>query len=392
MSYDKDYDRAHDKHHVLDSISDTTTRIEMENFDLNERINEINSTVSKSYSTSSSPRSSTQPISMHRRFRDKLKEIIDNPSSSITARIYFAFIASLITTSIIILVLDSFEFFIENPVAITAVEGVVTLILLFELAVRFYASVNTRKDAWEFLTNFTNIADFLSCVPFFIILLDDILQIYPSVGILRVFRLLRLMRILNISKRMRTLFLAIRKSLTVISCIMVIIFLCVLVSSTIEYYLERGTYMNDVWTRIDGTPSPFSSVPASMWWSILTLLAVGYGDVVPITPAGKIAGAITMVVGIMLISTPSLILSNTYTELLANDGGTEVQSKQEQKNDMMLIMERQTRVMENVQLMMHRQERMMKDVEFNSLQIRELSKVILRSGSPVDYNNIAHIE
>ncbi|KAL0484313.1 Shab [Acrasis kona] len=336
----------------------------------------------RTQSNTSSPRSLTQPISMHRRFRNKLKEIIDQPSSSIVAKVYFLVIALLVSASVVIMILDSHASLDENASAIMIADGVTNGLLLLDLLLRFYASVHSVKRLVKFITSITNITDFLATLPFFIVVLfDRILGMYPSIGILRVFRLLRLLRLLNFSTRMRALWLALKMSITVIASIMFITMLCVLISSTIEYYLERGTWDSTerVWRRHDGTISPFSSIPQSMWWSILTLLAVGYGDIVPITPIGKFAGAMTMIVGILLISMPSLILSKTYTELLANQMRTEDETREDLRMDLMKFMEKRTLMIENIQLLMERQEMMMRDVESNRAQMAELSKLIQRN-------------
>lgn len=266
-------------------------------------------------SNTSSPKSlhseNTLPISMHRRFRDRLLELIDNPGSSIVAKIYYAFIAALVVSTIVIMILDSYETF-EHSTILIAIEGTVTGVLMLELVVRFYASVHSPRDALNFITNVTNICDFLSCLPFFILILFNNILGIPELGALRVLRLLRLLRVVKISKRMRTLIESFRKSSSVILSILFYILIAVLVFATLEYYFERGVYdkTENVWKRYDGTISPFSSIPASMWWAILTLLAVGYGDVVPITPLGKFIAAMTMVVGVMVIAMPSMVIES----------------------------------------------------------------------------------
>ncbi|MGI9391944.1 MAG: potassium channel family protein, partial [Parvibaculales bacterium] len=56
----------------------------------------------------------------------------------------------------------------------------------------------------------------------------------------------------------------------------------------------------------------FSSIPASMWWAIATLTTVGYGDVVPVTVAGKILGGLTSIIGIMMVALPTAIISSSF--------------------------------------------------------------------------------
>lgn len=69
------------------------------------------------------------------------------------------------------------------------------------------------------------------------------------------------------------------------------------------YYLER-----------DAQPENFSSIPQSLWWGIVTLTTVGYGDVYPITIFGKILGGVITLLGIGLVALPSGILASGYTE------------------------------------------------------------------------------
>lgn len=72
----------------------------------------------------------------------------------------------------------------------------------------------------------------------------------------------------------------------------------VLVSSTLMFFVENRTQ-----------PEAFGSIPAALWWGIVTLTTVGYGDVVPITPLGKLLGGITTFGGIAFLALPSSILA-----------------------------------------------------------------------------------
>ena len=61
-------------------------------------------------------------------------------------------------------------------------------------------------------------------------------------------------------------------------------------------------------------PEKFGSIPQSMWWAIVTLTTVGYGDVYPITPLGQIFGSIIIILGIGTVALPAGILASAFTE------------------------------------------------------------------------------
>ena len=69
----------------------------------------------------------------------------------------------------------------------------------------------------------------------------------------------------------------------------------------------------------DIQPDKFGSIPQSMWWSIVTLTTVGYGDVYPVTAIGKIIAGAVMLIGIGVIAIPTAIISSNFTDLIKND-------------------------------------------------------------------------
>ena len=80
-----------------------------------------------------------------------------------------------------------------------------------------------------------------------------------------------------------------------------------LICSTGVYYVEYETQ-----------PEKFSSIPASMWWAVATLTTVGYGDIYPITPLGKLFGAISAIFGIGLFALPAGLLASGFSESSEN--------------------------------------------------------------------------
>ena len=139
--------------------------------------------------------------------------------------------------------------------------------------------------------------DLLAIAPFFLAFLGADLRF------LRVLRLLRLLKLTRYFPAMGVLSAVVyNQRRALLSATFVMIVLLVL-SASIMYVIER-----------EHQPDEFSSIPAAMWWGIATLTTVGYGDVTPITPLGKLAGAVIAIVGIGMFALPAAILASGFTQ------------------------------------------------------------------------------
>lgn len=145
--------------------------------------------------------------------------------------------------------------------------------------------------------------DLLAIAPFYlssIIVLD--------LRMLRAVRLVRLLRVLKIARYSESLhvlgrvLVAKRQELLVT---LVAVSVLLVVASTLMYYTERSAQ-----------PDQFSSIPAAMWWAVATLTTVGYGDVCPVTAAGKVIAAFIALLGIGLFALPAGILGSGFVEEL----------------------------------------------------------------------------
>lgn len=121
----------------------------------------------------------------------------------------------------------------------------------------------------------------------------------------RIFRLLRVFKLARYSPTISLLFEVLKdEARAIVASLFVLIFLIILSASLI--YFAEGQVQ----------PHVFSSIPASMWWAIVTMTTVGYGDVVPITVAGKMLGAVIGIIGIGMVALPAGFLAAGFGEAL----------------------------------------------------------------------------
>lgn len=149
------------------------------------------------------------------------------------------------------------------------------------------------------------IVDLLSFLPFYLTFLPidlRFLRIFRLMALFRMFKIARYLHALSIFKRV----LVERKEQLVLSFLFILFILVII--SFVMFYVEK-----------DAQPDKFSSIPATMWWGIATITTVGYGDMVPVTNAGKFLGGIFAIAGVGLLALPAGILSSGFFELLHVD-------------------------------------------------------------------------
>ena len=148
------------------------------------------------------------------------------------------------------------------------------------------------------------LVDLSSILPFYLPFTKLDLRFIRAVRLLRVFRILKLGRYSVGLQTLGRVVYGKKEELTVILCVLIV--LLVLASSLI-YYAENAEQ-----------PDRFSSIPASMWWAVVTVTTVGYGDVSPVTTMGKILGGIIAVAGIGMFALPTGILGAAFLEEIQN--------------------------------------------------------------------------
>jgi voltage-gated potassium channel len=184
------------------------------------------------------------------------------------------------------------------------VEAISVAAMLVEYVLRLWAApereaIGTREP-WRarlhYMTSFVGVIDLVAVLPALVAMVVPV-----PVDVLRVFRVLRLLKLARYAPAL-TLFAAVirNESRALLATLLVVIILLVLEAS-IMYVLERAAQ-----------PQVFASIPHAMWWAIVTIATVGYGDMYPVTPLGRIFGGMVMVIGIAVFAVPAGILATGF--------------------------------------------------------------------------------
>ena len=149
------------------------------------------------------------------------------------------------------------------------------------------------------------IIDFIALVPFYLPFL--------GLGDLRILRALRLLawaaRLGRYFEGIRTLGRVLRSKVQELFTVVLVLAVMLVLASAVMYYAEH-----------QAQPEEFASIPEAMWWSIITLTTVGYGDVSPVTPMGKFMAGVIAVLGIGMFALPAGILGSGFLAEIQRQG------------------------------------------------------------------------
>lgn len=230
-------------------------------------------------------------------FRSKLQRQIHEiifQSHNIAGKWFDITLLALIALSLMAIILESVAS-IENKFGfyLVAIEWACTIIFTLEYMARVYSSPRPAR----YIFSFFGIIDFLSVLPTWLELYfteTHFLMVIRSFRLLRMFRIFRLTSYLRESQVLLDALSASKKKITVF---LVTVLTIVMVIGTIIY-------------QIEGEENGFTSIPRSMYWAIVTLTTVGYGDMSPKTALGQFIASAVMVLGYSIIAIPTGIVSS----------------------------------------------------------------------------------
>ncbi|KXJ18108.1 Potassium voltage-gated channel subfamily D member 2 [Exaiptasia diaphana] len=233
--------------------------------------------------------------------RQRTWDFFENPNDTQMGKFIFLIMLIAIAISIITTVMETLPCDLNltclqvYPREYFYIDAVCVFIFTIEYLVRFAVA----PQRWHFMKNFMSIIDVVSVVPFYVkvCMQSAGAQGAESLVILKVLRVLRVVKMARHSKRLQTLGGSIKNSSSELGFILFSFTLGVIIFATVIYYCEK-----------DEPNTSFLSIPDGMWYAIVTMTTLGYGDMTPETTVGQLMGSICCVVGTLVIALPVPIL------------------------------------------------------------------------------------
>lgn len=177
-------------------------------------------------------------------------------------------------------------------------DTIIVIIFSLEYVTRLYLSHSKKK----FILSPFGIIDLLSILPFYLSFGFTDFRWFRILRVVRVFRIFKLTRYIKAADRLKLAYMNIREELFVF---LAISFLLIYLSAVGVYYFERHIQ-----------PDKFGSIVHSLWWAVVTLTTVGYGDVYPVSLGGRIFTSIVLLLGLSMISIPSGLLASSFSKVM----------------------------------------------------------------------------
>jgi len=253
---------------------------------------------------------------MYERFRRRLFRVLElAESGDVPSKLFDIFILTLIVLNVGAVMLESVaglrlryaRFFYQFEVFSVAVFTVEYLLRVWSC---------TSDPQWRrtvvgrlrFMRTPLAVIDLLAVLPFY---LPMVLPVdLRFLRVLRLFRLFRLLKVARYTESLRLIGVVVAKRKEELLITLFVIGVLLVLASSVMYLAES-----------EAQPDKFSSIPASMWWAVVTLTTVGYGDTYPITVLGKFINAIVAVLGIGMIALPTGILGSAFIDELQRRRG-----------------------------------------------------------------------
>lgn len=231
--------------------------------------------------------------------REKLFTIIFG-SDTRAGKAFDVFLIAMIILSVVAVMLDTVtNVNIRYGDALYAAEWFFTIVFTIEYLVRLWVVKSPRQYA----TSFFGLVDLLSIIPTYLSLIFTGAQYMLVIRVLRILRVFRILKLARYVGEADALMLALRNGRRKILVFLYTILTLVVVFGALMYLIE-------------GAEGGFTSIPRGVYWAIVTLTTVGYGDISPVTPVGQALASIIMIMGYGIIAVPTGIYAAELSHVI----------------------------------------------------------------------------
>ncbi|MGN1131871.1 MAG: ion transporter [Ruminococcus sp.] len=262
---------------------------------------------------------------MYKKVKSKTFEIIES-GKTLPSRIFDISIIILILLTLITVVANTFDIPNYWKIIFSKFEIVSTIIFTVEYILRvwtsdlLYPKLSPAKARLKYIFSFMALIDFIAILPFYLLFFIRIdLQ---SLRTLRALRLLRIIKINRYTTALKTITQVFKNKANQLISSMVVVGLLMIISSVLMYNFEH-----------EAQPDKFTNAFDSIWWAMSALTTVGYGDIYPITVAGKMLGIVTAIIGIGMVAVPTGIITAGFSEVLHNKKSKKTNNSKESIED-----------------------------------------------------------
>ena len=240
--------------------------------------------------------------------KKRLFEILEAASDSLSSKIVGTFIMVVIILNVFAFILETVEslsiqygfFFASFEIFSVAVFTIEYALRLWSCTTdgRFSSPVTGRI---RFAKTPLAVVDLIAILPFYLPLIFPVDARF--VRILRLLRLFRLLKIARYSESLKTFGHVLKSKKEQLAVSIFVLVIVLLFVSTVMYFVEH-----------EAQPKAFASIPDAMWWGVVTMGTVGYGDVVPITALGKFVGGVVIILAIGFFALPVGVIFSGFLE------------------------------------------------------------------------------
>ncbi|XP_077458539.1 A-type voltage-gated potassium channel KCND3-like isoform X1 [Stigmatopora argus] len=248
----------------------------------------------------------------HMNFRETMWRAFENPHTSTMALVFYYVTGFFIAISVITNVVEtvpcgSTATQKDMPcgerytVAFFCMDTACVMIFTVEYLLRLFAA----PSRYRFMRSVMSIIDVVAILPYYIgLVMTNNEDVSGAFVTLRVFRVFRIFKFSRHSQGLRILGYTLKSCASELGFLLFSLTMAIIIFATVMFYAEKGS-----------SSSKFTSIPASFWYTIVTMTTLGYGDMVPKTIAGKIFGSICSLSGVLVIALPVPVIVSNFSRI-----------------------------------------------------------------------------